>query len=111
MGVPADIRAMKPGTGYEVKEKGGRYYVYEVFAKKLASGAWARGAGVASGESSPARGSCPTPIGRVCDVLLMARRLKLVRGGGSWVLANSRKRDLETLRRLGFEPVRRLDAV
>ncbi len=47
----------------------------------------------------------------VRDVPLMARRLKLVRRGGSWVLANSRKRDLETLKRLGFEPVRRLDAV
>lgn len=51
------------------------------------------------------------PTTSVRDVLLMARRMKLVRRGGSWVLANTRKRDLAVLSRLGFEPVRRVDAV
>lgn len=59
MGVPADIRAMKPGTGYEVKERGGRYYVYEVFAKKLASGAWGKRSGRCVGRIVAGEGFVP----------------------------------------------------
>lgn len=59
MGVPAEIRAMKPGTGYEVKEKGGRYYVYEVRAKKLASGAWGKRSGRCVGKVVPGEGFVP----------------------------------------------------
>lgn len=59
MGVPAEIRAMKPGTGFEVKEKGGRYYVYEVFAKKLASGAWGKRSGRCVGRIVPGEGFVP----------------------------------------------------
>lgn len=59
MGVPAEIRAMKPGTGYEVKERGGRYYVYEVRAKKLASGAWGKRSGRCVGKIVAGEGFVP----------------------------------------------------
>lgn len=38
------------------------------------------------------------------DVLLMARCLKMERRGSNWNLKNARKRDLEIMKRLGFEP-------
>ncbi len=40
----------------------------------------------------------------VNDILLMARCLKMERRGNSWNLKNARKRDLEILKQLGFEP-------
>lgn len=50
---------MKPGRGYEVKEKGGRYYVYEVLSKKLASGAWGKRSGRCVGRVVPGEGFVP----------------------------------------------------
>ena len=40
----------------------------------------------------------------VNDILLMARCLKMERRGNTWNLKNARKRDLEILKQLGFEP-------
>lgn len=40
----------------------------------------------------------------VHDVLLMARCMKMERRGNSWNLKNARKRDLQVLKQLGFEP-------
>ena len=40
----------------------------------------------------------------VHDILLMARCLKMERRGSNWNLKNARKRDLEILKQLGFEP-------
>ena len=40
----------------------------------------------------------------VNDVLLMARCLKMEHRGNYWNLKNTRKRDLNILKRLGFEP-------
>ena len=40
----------------------------------------------------------------VHDVLLMARFLKMERRGNNWNLKNARKRDLDILKRMGFEP-------
>ena len=40
----------------------------------------------------------------VNDILLMARCLKMERRGNNWNLKNARKRDLEILKQLGFEP-------
>lgn len=40
----------------------------------------------------------------VHDILLMARCMKMERRGNNWNLKNTRKRDLEILKRLGFEP-------
>ncbi len=40
----------------------------------------------------------------VHDILLMARCLKMERRGSNWNLKNTRKRDLEILKQLGFEP-------
>lgn len=40
----------------------------------------------------------------VYDVLLMARCMKMERRGNNWNLKNTRKRDLEILKKLGFEP-------
>lgn len=59
MGVPAEIRAMKPWSSREVKGKGGRYYVYEVFSKKLASGAWGKKSGWCVGRIVPGEGFVP----------------------------------------------------
>ena len=38
------------------------------------------------------------------DVLLMARCMKLERRANNWNLKNTRKRDLQILKKLGFEP-------
>ena len=38
------------------------------------------------------------------DILLMARCMKMERRGNSWNLKNTRKRDLQILKKLGFEP-------
>lgn len=38
------------------------------------------------------------------DILLMARCMKMERRGNSWNLKNARKRDLQMLKQLGFEP-------
>ena len=38
------------------------------------------------------------------DILLMARCMKMERRGNSWNLKNTRKRDLQILKQLGFEP-------
>ena len=38
------------------------------------------------------------------DILLMARCMKMERRGNSWNLKNTRRRDLEILKKLGFEP-------
>ena len=38
------------------------------------------------------------------DILLMARCMKMERRGNSWNLKNARKRDLQILKKLGFEP-------
>ena len=59
MGVPAEIRAMKPGRGYEVKQKGRNYYVYEVLSKKLGSGAWGKRSGRCVGKIVPGEGFVP----------------------------------------------------
>ena len=59
MGVPEEIRAMKPGRGYEVKESGGRYYVYEVRSKKLGSGAWGKRSGRCVGKIVAGEGFVP----------------------------------------------------
>ena len=40
----------------------------------------------------------------VNDVLLMARCMKMERRGNYWYLKNTRKKDLELLKKLGFEP-------
>ena len=40
----------------------------------------------------------------VHDILLMARCMKMERRGNNWNLRNSRKRDLQILKKLGFEP-------
>ena len=40
----------------------------------------------------------------VHDIMLMARCMKMERRGNSWNLKNTRKRDLEILKKLGFEP-------
>ncbi len=40
----------------------------------------------------------------IYDVLLMARAMKMERRGDNWILKNTRKRDLEILKKLGFEP-------
>ncbi len=40
----------------------------------------------------------------VHDILLMARCMKMERRGNNWNLKNTRKRDLQILKRLGFEP-------
>ncbi len=41
----------------------------------------------------------------VHDVLLMARCMKMERRGNIWTLKNARKRDLQILKKLGFEPI------
>ena len=41
----------------------------------------------------------------VQNVLLMARRMKMERRGNSWHLKNTRKRDLQILKQLGFDPI------
>ena len=38
------------------------------------------------------------------DVLLAARCMKMERRGNVWNLKNTRKKDLELLKKLGFEP-------
>ena len=40
----------------------------------------------------------------VHDILLMSRCMKMERRGNNWNLKNARKRDLEILKQLGFEP-------
>ena len=40
----------------------------------------------------------------VHDILLMARCMKMERRGNNWNLKNARKRDLQILKLLGFEP-------
>ena len=40
----------------------------------------------------------------VHDILLMARCMKMERRGNNWNLKNARKRDLQILKKLGFEP-------
>ena len=40
----------------------------------------------------------------VHDILLMARCMKMERRGSNWNLKNARKRDLQILKQLGFEP-------
>lgn len=40
----------------------------------------------------------------VHDILLMSRCMKMERRDNNWNLKNARKRDLEILKRLGFEP-------
>lgn len=40
----------------------------------------------------------------VHDILLMARCMKMERRGNNWNLKNTRKRDLQILRKIGFEP-------
>lgn len=40
----------------------------------------------------------------VHDILLMARCMKMERRGNNWNLKNARKRDLQVLKKLGFEP-------
>ena len=40
----------------------------------------------------------------VHDILLMARCMKMERRGSNWNLKNARKRDLQMLKQLGFEP-------
>ena len=40
----------------------------------------------------------------VHDILLMARCMKMERRGNNWNLKNARRRDLEILKQLGFEP-------
>ena len=40
----------------------------------------------------------------VHDIMLMARCMKMERRGNSWNLRNTRKRDLEILKKLGFTP-------
>ena len=40
----------------------------------------------------------------VHDILLMARCMKMERRGNSWNLKNARKRDLQILKQMGFEP-------
>lgn len=40
----------------------------------------------------------------VHDILLMARCMKMERRGNNWNLKNARKRDLQILKQLGFEP-------
>ena len=40
----------------------------------------------------------------VHDILLMARYMKMERRGNNWNLKNARKRDLQILKQLGFEP-------
>ena len=40
----------------------------------------------------------------VNDILLMARCMKMERRNNNWYLKNTRKRDLEILKKLGFEP-------
>ena len=40
----------------------------------------------------------------VRDILLMSRCMKMERRGNNWNLKNARKRDLEILKQLGFEP-------
>ena len=40
----------------------------------------------------------------VHDILLMARCMKMERRGSNWNLKNTRKRDLQILKQLGFEP-------
>ena len=41
----------------------------------------------------------------VHDILLMARCMKMERRGNNWNLKNTRKRDLQILKKLGFEPM------
>ena len=41
----------------------------------------------------------------VHDILLMARCLKMEHRGNSWSLKNTRKKDLQKLKELGFEPM------
>ena len=41
----------------------------------------------------------------VHDILLMARCMKMERRGNTWNLKNTRKRDLQILKKLGFEPM------
>lgn len=38
------------------------------------------------------------------DILLMARCMKMERRGNVWMLKNTRKRDLDLLKKIGFEP-------
>ena len=40
----------------------------------------------------------------VHDILLMARCMKMERRGSNWNFKNARKRDLQMLKQLGFEP-------
>ena len=40
----------------------------------------------------------------VDDILLMARCMKMERRGNNWNLRNARKRDLQMLKEVGFEP-------
>ena len=40
----------------------------------------------------------------VKDILLMAKFLKMEKRGSRWFLKNARKRDLQILEQLGFEP-------
>ena len=40
----------------------------------------------------------------VHDILLMARCMKMERRGSNWNLKNARKRDLQMLKQLDFEP-------
>jgi len=39
------------------------------------------------------------------DLLLMARCMKMERRGNTWNLKNTRKKDLEVLKKVGFEPI------
>jgi hypothetical protein len=38
------------------------------------------------------------------DILLMARCMKMERRGNNWNLKNARKRDIQMLKQLGFDP-------
>ena len=40
----------------------------------------------------------------VHDILLMARCMKMERRGNNWNLKNARKRDLQIMKQMGFEP-------
>jgi hypothetical protein len=40
----------------------------------------------------------------VHDILLMARCMKMERRGNNWNLKNARKRDIQMLKQLGFDP-------
>lgn len=71
---------------------------------------WRRRSGRRVGEVVAIVRSLGDPTTSVKDVLLMARRMKLVLRGGTRVLSNTRAKGLATLRGVGFGPVRQVDA-